>query len=157
MVSRPLRAGRATTWTSSARMVAPRAMAWRVEASAPRARVSACAVTASWTQAALALNAAEGKVRPRPVDQVREDLLHDRVAAVVALGLYQLEGAVGEHRVIPVGGEQFAPWAAAFGLSRLTRRTISWPPVRWARLEANAVCTSAISASEIHSPICSSS
>ena len=47
-------------------MVAPRATAWRVEARAPSARVSACAVTASWTQAALALNAAEGRCAHGP-------------------------------------------------------------------------------------------
>ena len=61
VVSRPLRAGRPATWMSSARMVAPRATACRAEARAPSARVSACALTASWTQAALALNAAEGR------------------------------------------------------------------------------------------------
>ena len=47
-------------------------------------------------------------MRPRSVDRVREDLLHNGVAAVVGLGLSQWEQAVGEHRVVPVGGEQLA-------------------------------------------------
>src|SRR5215470_14665688 len=42
---RPLRAGRAATWMSSWRMVALRALACRVEASVPTARVKAWAVT----------------------------------------------------------------------------------------------------------------
>jgi hypothetical protein len=42
------------------------------------------------------------------LDQVGEELFDDGVAAVVGLGLGELERAVGEHRVVPVGGEQLA-------------------------------------------------
>ena len=42
----------------------------------------------------------------RSVLQVGDDLLDDRVAAVCLLGLQHRQGAVGEHRVMPVDGEQ---------------------------------------------------
>jgi hypothetical protein len=45
-------------------------------------------------------------VRPRPVDQIREGLLDDRVGAVVGLGLRRLEGAVGEHRIRAVARQE---------------------------------------------------
>jgi hypothetical protein len=105
MWSRPVRAGRAATAMSSVRMVAPRATACRVEARVPSARVTACAVTASCSQAALALNWWEGRCASGGVDQVGEDLLDHGVAAMVGFGLGELEWAVGEHRVIAVGGE----------------------------------------------------
>jgi hypothetical protein len=44
-------------------------------------------------------------VRERPVGDVGEDLLHDRVVAVLAFGLDQLERGVGEDRVVAPGGE----------------------------------------------------
>ncbi len=51
---------------------------------------------------------AGGQVGQRSVDQVGEDLLDHGVPAMVGLGLGELEWAVGEHRVIPVGGKQLA-------------------------------------------------
>ena len=67
-----------------------RALAWRRLARVPswRKRLQAIAVTAS--QAALAVNSpiAGG---PRAVAQVGDDLLDDRVASVLLLGLDQLE------------------------------------------------------------------
>jgi len=44
----------------------------------------------------------------RPVAPVREDLLHDRVVAVLALGLGSLERRVGEDGMVAPGGEQLA-------------------------------------------------
>jgi hypothetical protein len=108
MVSCPLWAARPATWISSVRMVAPRATACRAEARVPSARVSACAVTASCNQGRVGVENGRGEVGQRPVDQVGEDLLDDGVSAVVGLGLHELERAVDEHRVIPVGGEQLA-------------------------------------------------
>ena len=40
--------------------------------------------------------------------EVGEDLLDDGVAAVLGLGLHQLDRGVGEHRVVSGGGEQLA-------------------------------------------------
>jgi hypothetical protein len=48
------------------------------------------------------------EVGERSVVPVGEDLLHDRVAAVLGLGLDQLERGVGEDRVVAPGGEQLA-------------------------------------------------
>jgi hypothetical protein len=45
-------------------------------------------------------------VRQRAVFQIGDDLFNDRVVAVGGLGVEHRLGAVGEHRVIPVGGEQ---------------------------------------------------
>ena len=59
--------------------------------------MSAWAVAASCSQAALALNR-PGQVRQRAVEQVGEELLDDGVTAV-GFGLGELKGAVGEHRV----------------------------------------------------------
>ena len=36
-------------------------------------------------------------------------LIDERLAAMQALGLDQLQAGIGEHRVVAVGGEQFAP------------------------------------------------
>lgn len=47
-----------------------------------------------------------GQMRQRAVEQVGEGLLDDGVAAVVGFGRGEFEGAVGEHRVVAVGGEQ---------------------------------------------------
>ena len=46
------------------------------------------------------------QVRERPVGPVGEDLLHDRVVAVLFFGLDELEGGVGEDGVVAPGGEQ---------------------------------------------------
>jgi hypothetical protein len=57
---------------------------------------------------------------------------------VLGLGLHEGERAVGEHRVIPVGREQFF-WPGAWaGSSRRIRRTIS-RAVTACRVPANAV------------------
>lgn len=45
---------------------------------------------------------ARGQVRQGPGDQIRVDLLDDRVAAVLRFGLGEYERRVGEHRVIPI-------------------------------------------------------
>jgi hypothetical protein len=47
-------------------------------------------------------------VSHRAVDQIGENLFDHCVPTMVGLGLGQREGAVGEHPVISVGGEQFA-------------------------------------------------
>ena len=89
-------------------MVAPRATAWRTEARVPSARVSACAVTSSCTQAALAENWAEGRCAHGPSMRSAVDLLDHGVPTVVGLGLGELKRAVGEHCVVAVGGKQLA-------------------------------------------------
>ena len=99
----------------------------------------------------------------RPAGHVGEDLLHDRVATVLSLGLDQFEGRVGEDRVAAPDGEQLV--LAGGGLlvqvtdlfrSR-TRRTISRAVTAWPFFDANAVYSaSAISASEIQQSSCSS-
>jgi hypothetical protein len=48
------------------------------------------------------------QVRQRSVLQVGNDLLDDRVRPVGLLGLEHRQRAVGEHRVVAVGGEQLA-------------------------------------------------
>ena len=45
-------------------------------------------------------------MRERPVGDVGEDLLHDRVVAVLSLSLQELERGVSEERVVAPGGEQ---------------------------------------------------
>jgi hypothetical protein len=105
---RPLRAGRAAIWMSSVRMVAPRALAWRVEARVPQARVGACAVTAGCGQGGVGVERGGGQVGQRSVDEVGEDLLDDGVPAMLGFGLHERERAIGEHRVIPIRGEQLA-------------------------------------------------
>jgi hypothetical protein len=54
-------------------------------------------------------------MRERPVDQIGVDLLHHRVITMVFFGLHQPVGAVGEDRMVAVGGEQFV--LAAPGLA----------------------------------------
>jgi len=79
---------RAATSIRSRRMVAPRARAWNAEAKHPAARTRLCAMAARVSQAAFAASdpRADG---PGATGQVREDLLHQGVVAVVALGLEQ--------------------------------------------------------------------
>lgn len=56
----------------------------------------------------------------RAVNEVGEDLLDHRVATVLGLGLGELERAVGEHSVVPVGGEElFLPLGCGFGAESL--------------------------------------
>jgi hypothetical protein len=50
---------------------------------------------------------ARWKVCEGAVDEVGEDLLDDRVIAVLLFGLDQVERAVGEDGVVPVEVEQF--------------------------------------------------
>ena len=58
---------------------------------APAARSRLCAMEAQVSQAALAGKTPDiWEVRERPVGPVGEDLLHDRVVAVLAFGLGQL-------------------------------------------------------------------
>jgi hypothetical protein len=136
MVSPPLRAGQPARQISPVRMVAPRATACRVEARVPSARVSAWAVAASWGQAALAGKWLEGRWAKRTVDQIGGHLLDHRVPPVVGLGLGQRQRAVGEHRVVAVGGKQLT--LALGGGFRVD--VLNQPPsVRWVRWEANAV------------------
>jgi hypothetical protein len=62
------------------------------------------------------------------------------VGAVVGIDLRQMEGAVGEHRVMPVGGKQLAlSLGGGLRVESCDRCTINRPSVRWAGLEANAV------------------
>ncbi len=84
------------------------ALAWKLEASAPAARVRLNAIAASTSQAELAMKLPGGQMRERPVLQVGDDLLDDRVAAVVGLGGEHRQGRVGEHGVVAPGGEQLA-------------------------------------------------
>ena len=90
MVRRAERVTRAATLISWGRMVAVVALAWKLEARAPAARVRLNAIAASTSQAELAAKLPGGQVRQWPVLQVGDDLFDDRVAAVVGLG--------GEHR-----------------------------------------------------------
>jgi hypothetical protein len=47
-----------------------------------------------------------GQVGQRAVLEFGDDLLDDRVVTVLLVGLDDTEGAVGDERVVPVGGEQ---------------------------------------------------
>jgi hypothetical protein len=96
----PWRAVRAATAIRSRRMVAARAFAKGRLARAPAARSRLCAMAAMDSQAALAAKTPEGHVSERAAGDVGEDLLHDRVVAVLPLGLDELERRVGEHRVL---------------------------------------------------------
>ena len=89
----------------SRRMVAARAFAKGGLARAPAARTRLWAMAAMASQAAFSANI--WQVRERPVAPVREDLLHDGMVAVLALGLDELERRVGEDCVVPPDGEQF--------------------------------------------------
>ena len=71
----------------------------------PAARSRLCVMAAQASQPALA-GKNRGQVRQRPVVPVGEDLLDDRVVAVLTFGLGQLERGVGGHRVVAPGGEQ---------------------------------------------------
>jgi hypothetical protein len=87
---------------------------------------------------------------------VGDELLDDRVVAVLALGLQHLETGGDEHGVVPPGGEQrVLVLPDAVGFFRLTRRTISRPRTcRLAALEVNAVyATSATWACQTSSPV----
>jgi hypothetical protein len=117
------------------------------------------AIAARTSQAAFAVNLPDGRVRQRPVLQVGDDLLDDGVRPVSGLGLQHRRRAVGEHRVVPVGGEQLTLLASpslvrGVGLSRRTRRTMSRAVTCSASgRPVNAVNgTSATSASETHRP-----
>jgi hypothetical protein len=87
------------------RMVAVRARAWKVEASAPAARVRLCAIAAQTSQAAFALKCPPGQVGQRGVFEVGDDLFNDGVVAVGGLGVEHRLRVVGEYRVIAVDGE----------------------------------------------------
>ena len=82
------------------------------------------------------------------VGQVREDLLDDRMAAVLLLGLEYHKWGVAEYGVVaPEGNSSSWPWAA-WRLRSLTRRTISRAVMACPSFEVNAVySTSATSAS----------
>ena len=99
--------------------------------------------SANVVQAALALNAAEGRCAHGPSIKFGEDLLDDGVAAVVLLGLSERERAVGEHRVIPVGsGDKSAlPLGDALGVEPACTRTAIRRPstVRWRGGECGVV------------------
>jgi hypothetical protein len=49
-----------------------------------------------------------GKVGQRPFFEFGDGLLDDRVVAVAIVGLDHAQRAVGDERVVAVGGEQFA-------------------------------------------------
>jgi hypothetical protein len=51
---------------------------------------------------------ARRQVRQRPVLEVGDDMLDDRARPVGGFGLQRRQGAVGEHRVVAVGGDQLA-------------------------------------------------
>ena len=81
-----------------------------------------------------------GQVRQRRSPEVGDDLLDDRVVAVVGLGLQHRLGAVGEHRVVAPDGEQLRPARpGGSGLRRLTRRTINRAVTCWRGGGVNAV------------------
>jgi hypothetical protein len=105
---RPWRAVRAATAIRSRRMVAAWAFAWRrlARVPPPRRRLQAMATMAS--QAALALNFPDGTCASGPSYRSAKELLDDRVAAVLFLGVDQLVMAVGEDDVIAPGGKQLA-------------------------------------------------
>ena len=86
MVRRAEVATRAAMLISWARRVAVVAFAWTTEARQPAARSRLNAIAASTSQAELAANDPEGRWASS-VLQVGDDLLDDRVAAVVGLGL----------------------------------------------------------------------
>jgi hypothetical protein len=96
-------------------------------------------------------------VRQRRVLKVGDDLLDDGVVAVGGLGIEHRLRVVGEYCVVAVDGEQLVLFtAAAVGLRRRTRRTISRAVMCcvWRRLVNAVKGTSVTSASEI--PRCSS-
>jgi hypothetical protein len=89
-----------------------------------------------------------GQVSQRPVDQVGEHGLDDRVPAVGDVGLRGRLGAVGEQRVVAPDREQF------LGAGAVTDPAHDQPAVTGRLVEANAVnATSATSASEISCPV----
>jgi hypothetical protein len=72
-------------------MVAVLARVWTAEARAPAARVRLNAIAASTSQAGVGGELPRGQVRERAVLEVGDDLLDDRVAAVVGLGGQHLQ------------------------------------------------------------------
>ena len=89
-----------------ARTVAPSALVNFPPAVTPMARVRLNAIVAATSQAALAWNDFEGRCASGPGFEVGDDLLDDRVTAVLRLGFDQRAGVVGEDRVIPPDREQ---------------------------------------------------
>jgi hypothetical protein len=96
-------------------------------------------------------------VRERAAGDVGEDLFHDGVAAVLSLGLDELEGESVKTAWCRQA-ENSSPWPrAAFLFWSRTRRTISRAVTARFFFDANAVYrTSATSASEIQQPSWSS-
>ena len=95
-------ATRAGTVISLRRIVAVVALARSGAATVPAARVRLNAMTASTSQAALAVNTPDGQVRQRGVLQVGVDLLDDGVMAVGLVGgdgVEDLGVGGGEERV----------------------------------------------------------
>lgn len=81
------------------------ALAWKRDASAPGAgQVERHA--RQHEPGAVGVEPAGGQVRERPVLKVGDDLLDDRVAAVIGFGLDQCQGRGGEYRVVAPCREQ---------------------------------------------------
>ena len=87
MCPRPDRAMRAATLIRSRRSVAPRAFAYARLARAPAARSRLCAMGGAGRPRGIGGERARWHMRERPAGDVGEDLLHDRVIPVLALGL----------------------------------------------------------------------
>jgi hypothetical protein len=84
-------------------MVAVVALAWTAEASVPAALVRLNAIAVSTSQAELAANTPEGKVRQWPILQVGDDLLDDGLAAVVGFDVQHRKRRVSEPGVVSPG------------------------------------------------------
>ena len=95
-------------------------------------------------------------MRHRGVLEIGVELFDDRVPAVLFLHLDQLDGRVGDERVVAPRREQLR--LVGVNVASVTRRTTSRVTIRsLVRRELNAVkVVSAISASEIHCPDASS-
>ena len=77
--------------------------------------ISRCRFVASTVQAAFAVNPRDGRCAKGAALEVGDDLLDDRVVAVVRLKGQHVVGGVGNHRVVPPCAERPVPTVAAAG------------------------------------------
>jgi hypothetical protein len=89
-------------------MVPARAVAMLVPASTARPRLRVVRDRDGGQPGVVGVEISGGQVGQRAVDEFGEDLLDDRVPAVVGLGLHEHERAVGEHGVVAPDGNSTA-------------------------------------------------